>query len=233
MKKTMLVVLVGLLLSTIVAVASDDIPDLHMAAMIGDAPTVKAIIGRGVDPNQRDSHGETPLMNAPTLEVVSLLLESGADVNARNPEGTTALMKASFQGAWMIVDELLKKGADVNASGGPSRMTALIGASLSGRDGRVYEYHSGRVQEGFSSLGSTHIVQALVRHGANVNARSKWGSTALMEASANGHINIVKFLLSQGAKKNLKDDHGKTALIYARERKQQAVIQVLISAGAK
>ena len=112
-------------------------------------------------------------------------------------------------------------------------MTALIGASLSGRDGRVYEYHSGRVQEGFSSLRSTHIVQALISRGANVNARSKWGSTALMEASANGHTHIVEFLLAHGSEVNLKDDHEKTALAYAREREQREVIQLLFAAGAK
>ena len=113
MRRIVFAVLVGVIVTTVAAVASENTPPLHVAAMLGDAFTVKGLLSRGANPNQRDSHGETALMNAPTLEVVRLLLANGADVNAKNSEGTTALMKACFQGAWMVVDELLDKGADV------------------------------------------------------------------------------------------------------------------------
>jgi ankyrin repeat protein len=40
----------------------------------------------------------------------------------------------------------------------------------------------------------------LIKAGANVNARSKWGDTALMFAAKNYHIEIVELLKNAEAK---------------------------------
>lgn len=58
------------------------------------------------------------------------------------------------------------------------------------------------------------------------------GSTALMHASARGHVNIVKYLLSLKVNINAQDPNGTTALMWAAHRGQKEVAQVLVKKGA-
>ena len=44
------------------------------------------------------------------------------------------------------------------------------------------------------------IVQALLEAGADINAKDKYGKTALMFAAANGHTAVVVLLMKAGAK---------------------------------
>ena len=63
-----------------------------------------------------------------------------------------------------------------------------------------------------SLKGHTEIVKALLDKGADVNAKSKDGVTALMWASQDGHTEIVKALLiDKGADVNAKSEKGWTA----------------------
>ena len=61
-----------------------------------------------------------------------------------------------------------------------------------------------------------NTVQSLIESGANVNAVTPSGRTALMLASYRGHSNIVYFLLRNGADVDIKDNlKGMTALMFA------------------
>lgn len=57
-------------------------------------------------------------------------------------------------------------------------------------------------------------VQALLRHGASVNAKDKYGQTALMWAAEQQEVEIVRLLLGAGANPNAKDKDGLTALMW-------------------
>ena len=48
-----------------------------------------------------------------------------------------------------------------------------------------------------------------------VNAKNRFGSTALLGASAGGHDSIVKMLLGSGADVNINSKSGSTALMFA------------------
>jgi ankyrin repeat protein len=48
--------------------------------------------------------------------------------------------------------------------------------------------------------GHTKIVQLLLEKGADVNAKNKYGETALMYAAENGHTETVQLLLEKGAR---------------------------------
>jgi ankyrin repeat protein len=54
----------------------------------------------------------------------------------------------------------------------------------------------------------------LIKDGANIEKKYKFGETALMKASKNGHVEVVEALLSMGAKVDEKDIDGKTAIDY-------------------
>jgi ankyrin repeat protein len=48
--------------------------------------------------------------------------------------------------------------------------------------------------------GNKNIVQLLINKGADVNAKSKNGNTALTQALIENHIDIEQLLLNKGAK---------------------------------
>lgn len=63
-----------------------------------------------------------------------------------------------------------------------------------------------------SEKGDLVSASRLIREGADVNARSRDGSTSLMFAAERGNTGLVKLLLSHGANTQLKDRGGETAL---------------------
>jgi len=81
--------------------------------------TVKLLLDRGADVNERDQVGTTALFWAAhrrNLPMVRLLLDRGARVNARNSSGITPLMWAVLSEDPRVVHLLLEHGADVHVS---------------------------------------------------------------------------------------------------------------------
>ena len=68
--------------------------------------------------------------------------------------------------------------------------------------------------------------------GADINAKSELGFTALILAAFNGHTDIVQQLIAAGAHINAKNNDGNTALIEAAASGRTAIVQQLIAAGA-
>lgn len=71
--------------------------------------------------------------------------------------------------------ELILQGADVNIVDSSTGFTPLI--ALAANDSTI------------------DVVKLLITHGANVNAQSQFGITALMEAAESGYLNVVRLLL--------------------------------------
>ena len=63
-----------------------------------------------------------------------------------------------------------------------------------------------------AAQGRTSIVEALVRHGADINARGEEGYTPLHEAVELGHWLAALRLLEMGADPTIKNDEGYTPL---------------------
>ena len=68
-----------------------------------------------------------------------------------------------------------------------------------------------------AALGDFYSVRMFLRdHGADVNAKTENGYTALMMASGNGHLGVVRFLMKHdNVYLNAKNENGWTALITA------------------
>jgi ankyrin repeat protein len=98
--------------------------------------------------------------------------------------------------------------------------------------------------------GDYYEVKRLIEAGADVNAQSKAGWTALMLASEKGHIDIVKLLVEEGADvnsvtkfevrstsyggiyKDYEPTGGYTALMAASEYGHTEIVKLLLEAGA-
>src|SRR5271157_1133937 len=66
-----------------------------------------------------------------------------------------------------------------------------------------------------AEIGDVKTVRALIKAGADVNARDKHGWTALMIATANGQTDVVETLIKAGADVNAVDEDSVTALMIA------------------
>ena len=77
--------------------------------------------------------------------------------------------------------------------------------------------------------GDLAATTALLDQGADVNAKFRYGTTALFKAAERGHVEIVKLLLARGADATVKDTfYGATALSWALDGDHLEVVDVLL-----
>ncbi|EAX88509.1 ankyrin repeat protein, putative [Trichomonas vaginalis G3] len=70
----------------------------------------------------------------------------------------------------------------------------------------------------------------LLSHGADVNAKNNYGSTALHFAVYSNSLEIIETLISHGAKVNIQNDYGQTPFGYTTN---EEIRKYLKSHGAK
>jgi len=76
-------------------------------------------------------------------------------------------------------------------------------------------------------------ITTLLTQGADVNARSEIGWTALIAAAEEGHTEIVEMLLTKGADVNAESENDCTALMLAASNGHTEIVRLLKQAGAK
>ncbi|GAA6619281.1 ankyrin repeat domain-containing protein [Scytonema sp. NUACC26] len=123
--------------------------------------------------------GEGSLGEEEDVEAVRRLIEAGVDINAFCDTGKTAIHLAVCWRSITMIELLAELGADLDILDESKDSTPLMMA-VTGRDFRA--------------------IQALMRSGANVNARNKSGHTALfiVEKDPDTPL-IIQILLKAGA----------------------------------
>lgn len=82
--------------------------------------------------------------------------------------------------------------------------------------------------------GDAAAVEALLAKGANVNAKFRYGATALSYASDKGHTEVVRVLLAHGADVEVEDTFYKSRPIHwAAINGHAAILKMLLDKGAK
>jgi uncharacterized protein len=225
---------------------------LAEAVLLRNATAIENFLALGVDPNEPEPDGTTPLMRAVHSQMPNtarLLVDAGADVKKANFYGVTALYIAARAGDTAATRMLLAAGADANAALPASGETVLMTAAKAGSADIVEALLTGGA-EGVSlaQLGearaAARVAEAagysllpnptIATNYADVNARERWyGRTALMIAAAEGHLEVVRLLVEAGSDLSLADAEGSTALSLARSYGHLDVAALLEEAGAR
>jgi len=189
---TMLATLVAITCAQGAAAQQTPTDDLCGAIAAGDVDEVRDLLNHGVDPNARDSIGETSLTCAikqvgilgdanasGQLRAMQFLLEHGAKVDGPDAKGETPLGVAAGNGGnrdqsdgqIAAVRLLLEKGANVNSANNPQKITPLHWASY---------------------RGYTASIRLLLDHGADRSVRNTYGETPLDMMAQNPVLDLDK-----------------------------------------
>lgn len=193
---------------------------LTSAASARDSATVKLLLELGADANTPNGDGLTPLMEAAYRDhvpSVDALLQHGASLTMKDPEGLTPLCIALDNRSFLAASTLIKAGASANAPCGANRLTPLMIVAThqkAAARGNVPVDGGQYLSDGVSPL---EVGKLLVDKGANVNARTNGGVTALMIAAGYDNAPLIGLLIQAGAKIDVRSDDGKTALDIARD----------------
>jgi len=117
------------------------------------------------------------------------IIESVLEIDGADNVGNSTLSEAVREGQIALVEELVRAGADVNASnrhGGTPLMTGVWSRN-------------------------TEVVRRLLEAGARINAQTDDGQTALMEAAHTRNLEMAELLIDAGADVTIRDDLGRNA----------------------
>ncbi|KAI9148346.1 Ankyrin repeat domain-containing protein [Paramyrothecium foliicola] len=137
---------------------------LHIAAQEGHEHIVRMLLQHGVDCNEHDSDGLTPLMHATIqdhLDVINLLLVHGARIGEVDRENRTALHWAVLHRRGGILRVLLEHNS-------PARGPATSQVDINAYDAAGWTPLHMAVERGFE-VG----VGILLQHGANMNFKAR------------------------------------------------------------
>ncbi|KAK0634136.1 ankyrin repeat-containing domain protein [Immersiella caudata] len=143
-------------------------------------------------------------------EVVELLLDHG--VSAQGSDCGSALLAALMNDRKKVVEILLGRGADTEATHPDSGLAALL-VAVNRED--------------------VEMVSLLLRHNAKTESVDKKGRTALLLAVGTGNMKLIEVLLEGGADKEAKEPNsGRTPLLVASERGDYDIVRLLLGRGA-
>ncbi|XP_071006313.1 kinase D-interacting substrate of 220 kDa B isoform X5 [Oncorhynchus clarkii lewisi] len=178
------------------------------------------------------------------LAALKAHLDKFKEVDGRSDNGQTPLMLASEQGSIEIVQELIRRGANVNLDD-VDCWSALICAAKEGHVDVVKEllessaYMEHRDMGGWTALmwtaykGRVEVTKVLLDNGANPNTTGQQYSVyPIIWAAGRGHAEIVQVLLENGAKVNCSDKYGTTPLIWAARKGHFDCVMHLLENGA-
>jgi ankyrin repeat protein len=188
---------------------ADDWTPLTRASEQGRSKSVKLLLELGADPNVIRSPGWnwTPLSLARTTEIADMLFAAGANVNAKLFNRDVHIIDhCILYGRKEMVEWFANHGVDLSKARGDDP-TWLFTAR------------------------KPEIAEILIQHGADVNARTKSGGTALHQIC--GYVEkpaeVARVLLKHGADPNAVDNYGITPLMRACDG---ATVDVLVEFGA-
>jgi len=218
----------------------------------GDLALVSEHLGKGAPIDHRDEKGRTPLMLAILRRsegIAKLLILNRADICAEDPAGDTPLILATRTRQLVLMDAILRKGADPehrNKQGlkasdeakGDKRMLDLLGRYYVRKEEKGAEMADASrsdAKEGFLmavNRGDLERILELLEGGADPDQKTKGGKLPLTIAVLGDRAALVRFFLESGADADSKDKDGMTALMYAAKEFKHKMARMLLDHGA-
>lgn len=197
-------------------------------------------IDKGVNPNQTDDDGNTPLIRASfrnSKEIVAFLLSKSKDVNHVNNDGQTALGNAVRRNTVEVIEYLISNGADVKIKDKKNNDlgTQLVDSYRSSdmkifREKMVvlkangYDPKKASVQNGNSLLqvairnGNSALVNEIIEMQIPLNSKNEEGYTPLHVAAMTAKDDkLIKKLIDAGANKAMQTEFGESVYDLAME----------------
>jgi ankyrin repeat protein len=198
----------------------------------------RTLIAQGADVRARSNNGSTPLLfaaRAGDIELARLLLTHGADVNEADSSGTGVLLMATVRGHVELAQFLLNQGADPNADSAGYTALHWAAGKWETEFTSDYSYAPGTTAEWAAVVGlpsgKLELIEALLAHGANVNARLTKrppqssrtlfkqellrGATPFYLAALVGDTEVMRLLLAHGADPGVTANDKTTPLMVA------------------
>lgn len=138
-------------------------------------------------------------------------LARGADPNSESKIGLSAVMVAASRGAWEVLEDMAKAGADFDAMSGFAEMRGWTPMMAAARGGHA------------------EAIREMIRLGADPDGRGREGWTPLMAAASEGRAEAAIALLEGGASLELSrlGTIGETALSLARSMRHDAFAEAI------
>jgi ankyrin repeat protein len=184
---------------------------LYYAALCGFQDLVEHLVMRYPQHvNASGGYYVTPLVAALAgrhFQIVKFLRHKGAHVDVRDEHLGTPLFSAAWNGDLEMVWVLLDYKADVNARNrfNWTPTHAVLQGSFYLRDSAP----SNNIPQ-LQLLPA--VARSLLEHGAEVNVRTRHGTTSLHIAANYGRVEVIRVLLEHGANVGAEDNDGRTPL---------------------
>jgi len=168
--------------------------DIFKASMKGDLLSIKKLVEKGIDLDQKDKNGQTAAFIALDnnhAEIANYLLENGADGLVKNKKGLDLSTVAGLSGEEEIFSRLVELGAPVN-SNVLGKMNLLMSSAMEGHF-KICE-------------------KILKKRPDEINLRDDFGNSALHYAAQGGHDQVIALLVSYNANIDLVNDDDESPL---------------------
>lgn len=179
---------------------------------------LRLMLGHGARPNDRDSVGNTALLRycaaKPCRDGIALLLEHGADAASVNSEGNSALHAVARQ-------EVEREGVLLLIGHG-----ANVGLRNASGDTPLH------VNARFQLAGDERCAACLLENGADPDAVTTDGDSALILAARSEKERVVQVLMAHGARTDIRDAAGQTACDIALAKGFPAIATMIDPAAA-
>jgi len=218
------------------------------AVTSGDVNTVRELVEGGANWRGKDKVGRGALHYAAEkgrLEVCQYLCDIGASMTSTDYSGYNPLLTAANYNHFDVVKFFLDKGMKVDddaQTGGKNCLyfaashndMAMVKYLVEERGATVYKKSGPTALHEAARLGNLEMMNYLLDHGANVNAKEKRGTTPLVYAVFTSKMEVVECLVEHGADPNIDSGaYGGSPMDLARKKDLSDMVDYLASHGGK